>query len=37
MKAKEDNVNSFMILEDDIILKDGFINRLYNVKLNNTT
>jgi GR25 family glycosyltransferase involved in LPS biosynthesis len=31
MKAKEDNVNSFMILEDDIILKDGFINRLNSI------
>ena len=33
MKAKEDNVNSFMILEDDIILKDGFINRLNSILL----
>ena len=33
MKAKEDNINSFMILEDDIILKDGFINRLNSILL----
>lgn len=33
LKAKEDNVNQFMILEDDIILKDGFMNRLNNILL----
>ena len=33
LKAKEDNVKQFMILEDDIILKDGFINRLNSISL----
>lgn len=33
LKAKEDNVNQFMILEDDVILKDGFMNRLNDVVL----
>ena len=33
LKAKEDNVKQFMILEDDVILKDGFINRLNSISL----
>jgi len=33
LKAKEDNVEQFMILEDDVILKDGFINRLNSILL----
>ena len=33
LKAKEDNVNQFMILEDDVILKDGFMDRLNDVVL----
>ena len=33
LKAKEDNVEQFMILEDDVILKDGFMNRLNSILL----
>ncbi len=33
LKAKEDNVNQFMILEDDVILKDGFMDRLNSISL----
>jgi hypothetical protein len=33
LKAKEDNVKQFMILEDDIILKDGFMDRLNSISL----
>jgi GR25 family glycosyltransferase involved in LPS biosynthesis len=33
LKAKEDNVNQFMILEDDVILKDGFMDMLNDVVL----
>jgi hypothetical protein len=33
LKAKEDNVKQFMILEDDVIFKDGFMDRLNDVFL----